>query len=147
LVARTAKLDALGPSPASGRDLGTFPPGEHRAGEEAEMPPKLCAEARRGDGETIIEIAGEIDAETVPLLRTELENAAGPDAALVTLDVGEVAFIDSTGMGAIVGAWKRFQREGRALRLTNASEPLLRRLHIMGLTHLLGVSGGELTVS
>ena len=60
----------------------------------------------------VIVARGEIDVATSPLLRSELASvlAQGPDE--VTLDLSGVSFVDSSGLGVLVGALKRL-REAR----------------------------------
>src|SRR5262249_34841300 len=63
---------------------------------------------RRVDGdERILEVAGEIDVATSPALRSELSDLLGDAPPRVTLDFAQVSFIDSSGLGVLVGALKR----------------------------------------
>jgi len=60
----------------------------------------------------IVRARGEIDVSTAPTLRAELTSL--PDGAdRVVVDLSEVTFLDSTGLGVLIGAMKRM-RDGEA---------------------------------
>ena len=66
-----------------------------------------------------IPLKGEIDAATVPPLREEIYAAIEANGGKVlTLDLSELAFIDSTGLGVLVGALKRARLAGGDLVIT-----------------------------
>ncbi len=48
------------------------------------------------------------------------------EADLLILDFGDVGFIDSTGIGFIVGEWRRRNRDGKKLRLVGVRPPVVR---------------------
>jgi anti-sigma B factor antagonist len=51
----------------------------------------------------------------------------------VILDLGELRFIDSTGLGSLVGARKRVRESGGELVLTNTAQRIVKLLEITGL--------------
>lgn len=51
-----------------------------------------------------IVVSGEVDLATVPLLRDEIEQAAGRDLDIIVLDFQHVTFMDSSGLHAILEA-------------------------------------------
>jgi anti-anti-sigma factor len=53
--------------------------------------------------------------------------------------MADVPFIDSTGVGVILGARKRLATDGRELRLAGLQERVSRTLTIMGLHSLLPI--------
>lgn len=69
-------------------------------------------------------VTGEIDMATAPRLRQHVQTvvAAGPTGLLLDLD--GVDFIDSTGLGVLVGAAKRMRVQGGPMRIV-CSQPHL----------------------
>jgi anti-sigma B factor antagonist len=62
----------------------------------------------------VVRVTGEIDVYTAPGLRDAL-NRPGSDH--VVADLRGVTFLDSTGLGVLVGALKRLQRRGGSLKI------------------------------
>ena len=83
---------------------------------------------------TIIHPDVEIDAATSPLLREQLraEMVANP-GTVVVVDMGAVEFIDSTGLGVLVGALKRARGDGGDLALVNVQTMIMRIFTVTGL--------------
>jgi anti-sigma B factor antagonist len=91
------------------------------------------------DGAAIVAARGEIDIVTSPELRAALldERAQAP---LVVLDLREVTFIDSSGLGVIVGQQKRAQeREERFAVAVGGSLAVQRILDLSGLVKVLDI--------
>lgn len=80
-------------------------------------------------GRTVLFVTGEIDMQTAPQLRAEV---AGLDAAQGTLvlDLGGVAFVDSSGLGALLGIKKEQDRAGGRLLLARIPAPVDRIIEI-----------------
>jgi len=79
------------------------------------------------DGWTVVSVTGELDVATAPRLRNEIVRLASSGNTLVVLDLGGVDFIDSTGLGVVVGSLKRVRSLGGELALARA-EPQVRRV-------------------
>jgi len=96
--------------------------------------------AREGDeaGTWVLAVGGEIDVATSPELRRELHQLADRQPAHLVLDLRDVTFIDSSGLGVLVGALKRLREEGRGdvLVLEGLQEPVRKVFDITGLTEL-----------
>ncbi len=72
-------------------------------------------------GDLILKLYGEFDAEGSAEIRPELEAVAAQNASKhVCLDLQEVVFIDSSGVGAIVFLYKRLRENGRQLAISGA---------------------------
>jgi anti-sigma B factor antagonist len=71
----------------------------------------------REPGATVIEIIGELDALTGPRLRAQTIEAINDGTMCLILDMGGVAFIDSYGIGVLVGAHERIGDKGGSLVL------------------------------
>ena len=85
-----------------------------------------------------------IDATTVGALRIELDEhleAQGPE---IGIDLAEVDFIDSTGLGLLVNLLRNARDRGGSVRLLNATRPVRRILQITGLEVIFEIPpGGE----
>jgi anti-anti-sigma factor len=90
---------------------------------------------------TSYRLRGEVDLENaaaieVDLLRYARRNGAGP----LTVDCGDLGFIDSTGIGALLRVQEALETEGRDLRLVKLPPVARRVVEILDLTETLGVS-------
>ena len=81
----------------------------------------------------VVSVTGEIDAFTSPALEQELELVLGDGARNVVVDLGEVAFIDSTALRVLLRALPKFSRRGGKLVLATDDSRVLKTLEIMGL--------------
>jgi anti-sigma B factor antagonist len=81
----------------------------------------------------VVSVTGEIDAFTSPALEQELEWVLGDGANNAVVDLGEVAFIDSTALRVLLKALPRFSRRGGKLVLVSDDRRVLRTLEVTGL--------------
>jgi anti-sigma B factor antagonist len=70
-------------------------------------------------GYLIVRVVGDLDLESAPALTAALKARIGPRP--IVLDLGGVEFMDSTGLGVLVGAHKETAAHGGALVLAAAS--------------------------
>lgn len=103
------------------------------------------------DGTSIVSVSGEVDVATAPAVRDCLHQVIERDPGPVIADLVGVTFIDSTGLGVLIGAHRQCADSGRPLRVVVA-EPRIRKVfEITGLTELfpilpsldLAMAGGE----
>jgi anti-sigma B factor antagonist len=64
---------------------------------------------------TVIASEGELDISSVGAFRNALSEAARGGADRLVIDLSEVSFIDSSGLGALVDAQNRLRRDNRQL--------------------------------
>jgi len=88
---------------------------------------------RSKNSATVIEVSGELDLASAPVLQQELERAEGSDAELVVLDLRELEFIDSTGLGLLVKAHRWSEDAGRRFAVVKGSSQVQRLLELAGL--------------
>jgi anti-sigma B factor antagonist len=81
---------------------------------------------RRERGVVIAAVTGDIDISTVPQLRERLFELADNGATLI-VDLNRVTFIDSAGLGALVGTARRIAEHGGSLHAV-CSQPQTRKL-------------------
>ena len=75
--------------------------------------------------QTVVEVAGEIDVATADTLRERLGTLIDRQHVDLVVDLREVSFMDSTGLGLLVGTLKRVRTAGGRLQLVIDSERLL----------------------
>ncbi len=87
---------------------------------------------RAADGSTL-EVVGEIDMDTVPELRRSLYELIDAGAKPVTVDMAGVSFIDSSGLGVLIGAQQRARELGGDVAIRNLNGPARKVFEITGL--------------
>jgi anti-sigma B factor antagonist len=91
-----------------------------------------------GDFE-IIEVGGEIDVYTAPKLREAIVAAVDAGHTHLIIDVQKVEFLDSTGLGVLVGALKRVRADSGSLDIVCTQERILKIFEITGLDKVFGL--------
>lgn len=85
-------------------------------------------------GVIVVRLAGELAWKTVAGWRSWLEAHLAADAPLpVLVDLSELAFIDSSGISALVGTYEQLRQRGVAMAFTAPSTHVARWLRITGL--------------
>jgi len=88
------------------------------------------------DGTAVLVVSGEIDISTAPALREHLQQF---DGRTVIVDLTAMTFIDSTGLGVLVGALKRLREDGGDLVLRGPSRSARKVLDISGLAQIVTI--------
>ena len=91
------------------------------------------------DGWLVLEVEGEIDMATAPKLRERLLAAVNDGAHRVVVDLSEVAFVDSTGLGVLIGALKRVRLHDGDLRIVCTQRGVRKVFDITGLDQVFGL--------
>ncbi|GFK93051.1 Putative anti-sigma factor antagonist [Fundidesulfovibrio magnetotacticus] len=99
----------------------------------------------RNDGECLIgRFAGEITMEITQDLKRAVEKAlADTPAKPLVLDLSEVSFMDSSGIGFLVACNTRLQASGRALALLSPSSQVRKTLGLVQLMEFFKVAETE----
>lgn len=84
-----------------------------------------------------VTLEGDLDNLSVPVFREALDALYAHQCFEVRLDLKALAFTDSSGLGAMVGAWRRCQREGGTLSVSNPSPSVRRLMDMTGISKLL----------
>jgi anti-sigma B factor antagonist len=90
-------------------------------------------------GCAVLQVAGEVDARTAPMLREQMRELSAKGAVHLIADLGQVDFLDSTGLGALAGGLKRLREAGGSLTLVITTPRILRIFQITGLTKALAI--------
>lgn len=81
----------------------------------------------------VVTLEGEIDVYTAPRLKDSLVDVIEGGCSFVIIDMGNVAFIDSSGLGVLVGALRRAKEHSGAVRLVCTRDNILKIFRITGL--------------
>ena len=84
-------------------------------------------------GWSVLSVAGDLDIYAAPRLRGELVDLIAAGTHRLVVDTGGVTFIDSTGLGVLIGALKRVRAADGELRVVASGEPVVRMLRVTGL--------------
>lgn len=77
---------------------------------------------RAHDGTEIV-VSGELDIASAPTLRAELDRVVRQEEGTVVVDLGDVTFIDSTGLAVLLNATRRLTRARRRFAVRCGSGP------------------------
>lgn len=92
----------------------------------------LTIEIRPERDYVIVAVAGEIDIATVAELRERLFELADSGRPVIA-DLSQVSFVDSTGLGALVGAARRAAAHGGSLHVVGARPQIRQLFRVTGL--------------
>jgi anti-sigma B factor antagonist len=81
----------------------------------------------------IVAVAGEVDVYSAPALKDEITELLQSGVTTLIVDLSGVAFLDSTGLGALVEARAATSDAGGALPLVCSQERILKLFTITGL--------------
>ena len=90
------------------------------------------------DSHVVIRPVGELDAYTVPSFRESLSSQA--TAARLLIDLSEVPFMDSAGLGALIGGIRRVREAGGEVTVACGRPALTRLLHTTGFDRIVVVA-------
>jgi anti-sigma B factor antagonist len=102
---------------------------------------ELTVSSRQEGEHTVISVSGEIDVYTAPSLRERLNDLVASGHYDLIVDMAQVEFLDSTGLGVLVGGLKRVRSQDGTLRLVCAQEKILKVFRITGLTKVFPIHG------
>lgn len=90
------------------------------------------------DSYTLCRPSGELDAYTVGGFREALSSLAGTSRLLI--DLSQVPFMDSAGLGALIGGIRRAREANGAVAVVCNQPPLTRLLHTTGFDRIVPVT-------
>jgi anti-sigma B factor antagonist len=99
----------------------------------------LSVTTRESAGRTVVAVAGEVDVYTAPTLDDRLTSLVDAGDVRVVVDLTDVEFLDSTGLGVLVKALKRTREKEGSLDLVVASDRILKVFRITGLDTVIPI--------
>lgn len=91
------------------------------------------------NGHAILAVKGEVDVYTAPRLRERLVELVSQGQHQVVVDLEGVDFLDSTGLGVLVGGLKRLRSHDGDLSLVCTQSRILKVFEITGLTKVFSI--------
>jgi anti-sigma B factor antagonist len=86
-------------------------------------------------------LSGEIDVSTANEVKENLINLISKQSADIKLDMTNLDYIDSTGLGALIGVLKRLKENDRDIYITNTKKNVRKIFNITGLDKIFKVEG------
>lgn len=103
-------------------------------------PDVLMVRFSRHDQTVVLHLAGDLDVETAPVLRHALAGIIEDQGNLaVRLDLGEMTFIDSTGLSVLLGTLRQLGEKGGHLTLANLRPSTRRVFEIVGFSTIFDI--------
>jgi anti-sigma B factor antagonist len=91
------------------------------------------------DGIGVIDVRGEIDMYTAPRLRELLIDLVSRGSYQLVVNLDKVGFLDSTGLGVLVGGLRRVRAHDGSLDLVCTQQRILKIFRVTGLTEVFGI--------
>ena len=82
-------------------------------------------------------LVGEVDISNAHYFRKQLETALAEVKQNITIDLAELNYIDSTGLGVIIGVYGSVKKEGYSVKVLNPKDNVKKLLVISGLDKIL----------
>ncbi len=106
----------------------------------------MKASNRQVDGITIVDMSGRITlGEGSVILRDSIRDLIGKGQKKILLNLGDVTYIDSSGIGELVSAFTAVRREGGELKLLNLTKKVHDLLQITKLYTVFDIKDDEAT--
>lgn len=92
-------------------------------------------------GILIVKISGEIDHHSSRIMRTDIDsNMEHSLPKKLVLDFSNVSFMDSSGIGLIIGRYKLIKNFGGEVFIVNSNDYILRLLEIAGIDKIAKIT-------
>ncbi len=105
------------------------------------MPDEFVTSLDRDAGTATVTLRGEVDILTVDRVRGVLGEALATRPQEILVDLTELAFIDSTGLGALIFGFQRARDAGVRFRLAHPNATVRQILMLSGLLEVVELTG------
>ena len=85
-------------------------------------------------------IKGDIDHHTAPEIRESIDDATAESTELLVLDFSDVTFMDSSGVGLVMGRYRLVAGKGKKLRVDNLSPRDYKIMKMSGIEKLAEIN-------
>lgn len=87
-------------------------------------------------------LSGELDHHTARLMREEIDNAVELNMpTLLVLDFKDVSFMDSSGIGLVMGRYRNLLKSGAELHIAGAPPQIYKMMKLAGIEKLATLEG------
>jgi len=107
--------------------------------EDTGVPVEFAVEQRVDNGVNIVKVSGEIDVFSSPRLREMLLDVIDKGPLRLVVDLSDVTFLDSTGLGVLVGIYHRLRARNGSMSFVGANDRVRRVFHITQLTKIFSL--------
>lgn len=87
----------------------------------------------------IVELSGEIDVYTSPKVKDAIGDLIDRGIYNLVIDLEKVRYIDSTGLGVLIGGLKRVREHGGSVNLVCTNPQIRKIFDITGLVKIFGI--------
>jgi anti-sigma B factor antagonist len=91
------------------------------------------------NGPLVLRVRGSIDAHTYSEFETVMIGLLSSGVYKVAVELSEVEYLASAGIGVLIGALSRAQEHGGSIVLMNPTESVLGVLDVLGMTHIFDI--------
>ncbi len=98
---------------------------------------ELDLRVQHHDDRAVVLVSGEVDLATCQQLRDVLAGLVDQGVHYLVVDLEQVSFLDSSGIGVLISVLRRIREHGGSLRLTAPTPHVRRVLELTGVTTLL----------
>ncbi len=102
---------------------------------------KIAVEEK--DDAMVLRLDGEVDVYTAPKLKSRLIDLVDQGKFKIVVDLEKVAFMDSSGLGVLVGGLKRVRSHDGSISLICSQENILKIFRITGLVKIFPIFDNE----
>jgi anti-sigma B factor antagonist len=99
------------------------------------LPPEFSISVDQRGRVRVVDVAGELDVFTAPRLASAVDDDESYDT--LVLNLGEVPFMSSVGIGLISSLHRRLDRLGKSVALAGVQPDVASLLEVMGLADVL----------
>jgi anti-sigma B factor antagonist len=103
----------------------------------------LKIESKETDSIGIIFLEGEVDVYTAPKLKSRLIDLVDEGKYNIVIDLQKVEFMDSSGLGVLVGGLKRVKSHEGSIALVCTQENILKIFRITGLVKVFPIFASD----
>jgi anti-sigma B factor antagonist len=93
--------------------------------------------SRESDQVSVVAPKGRLDLSSAPTLRERLRQLITSGTPRLVVDLGEVTFVDSSGLGAVIGGMKAARQAGGDLRIARPNQQVRMVLNLTSLNKVL----------
>ena len=99
----------------------------------------LTVSTKTQNNAAVVHVTGEVDVSCASQLRDALDSALEGEIQSLEIDLGDVPYIDSTGIGVLVGGAHRAADAEVAFVVTHPQRNVARVLNMLGVNEELGI--------
>jgi anti-sigma B factor antagonist len=101
-----------------------------------ELSMEFKLESHSAENAVVLDLQGEVDAFTAPKLKQEIINLIERGSTRLAVDLADVTYLDSTGLGVLIGGLKRTRDKDGELVLICPNVRITRIFEITGLSRI-----------